>query len=166
MRLFAGLDRSDYQDALRALGRYLDAHGAVDARLAERADGVLLQARPRRAVHTGFQTWALGDEDVLALMRAAYGQRGLGAQGGPGHLGLPYQDLLRAVGQAMDRERWRDLRLLAEPGGVLVQVRGVEGRWRGFQSFRLGAGPLHALVADAPVPAGRSAFGTPLQSPG
>jgi hypothetical protein len=42
---------------------------------------VLLQARPRRAARVGFRTWALGDEDVLALMRAAYGQRGLGHQG-------------------------------------------------------------------------------------
>jgi hypothetical protein len=87
-------------------------------------------------------------------------------QGGPGHLGLPYQAILRAVGRAMDRERWRDLRLLAEPGGVLIQVRGAEARWRGFHAYRLEAAALRALVADADVPAGRCAFGEPLPSPG
>lgn len=165
MRLFAGLTRSDYQDALRALGRYLDARDATELRLVEREEGMLVQARLRAAPADGFQTWDFPDEDLLALLHAAYGLRGHGPQRGIGHLGMPYQELLRAVGRTMDRERWCDLRLLAEPRGVLVQVRGVEQKWRGFQTYRLAEGPLRALVGDAAVPSGQSAFGGPLLPP-
>jgi len=164
MRLFEGLPHSDYQDILRALGRYLDARDATEVRLLEREEGLLVQARLRSAP-AGFQAWDFPDGDLLALLHAAYDLRGQGPQRGGGHLGLPYQDLLRAVGRVLDRERWCDLRLLAEPDGVLVQVRGVEHKWRGFATYRLTAAQVRALVADAPLPSGQGAFGHPLGRP-
>jgi len=160
MRLFEGLSRSDYQDLLRALGRDLDARDAAEARLLEREEGLLVQARPRGAP-AGFQAWDFPDDALLALLHTAYALRGHGPQRGGGHLGIPYQDLLRAVGRVLDREGWCDLRLLTEPGGLLVQVRGVAHKWRGFVAYRLTGAALRALVADAAVPAGQSAFGVP-----
>jgi len=164
MRLFVGLSHSDYQDALLAIGRYLDARDTAELRLLEREDGVLLQARLHDTPAAGFQAWEFPDEAVLALLHAAYELRGYGSQRGRGHLGLPYQELLRAVGRVMDRERRCDLRLLTEPHGVLIQVRSVEHRWRGFLTYRLAEEALRALLADAAIPPGQSAFGQPLRS--
>lgn len=159
MRLFDGLPRSDYQDLLRALGRYLDARSAVEVRLLEREAGMLVQARLSVAPTSGFHTWDFPDEDMMTLLHAAYDLRGHGQQRGIGHLGVSYQDLLRAVGRIMDRERWCGIRLLTEPRGMLIQVRGVEHKWRGFQTYRLSEEPLRALVADTAAPSGQSAFG-------
>ena len=45
MKLFRGMQRSDYQDVLRALGYFIDDHGYTDVRILETDDGLVLQGR-------------------------------------------------------------------------------------------------------------------------
>ncbi len=48
MKLFIGLDHSDYQDVLRALGLYIDEHHYTNVRIFETEDGIVLQGVPLR----------------------------------------------------------------------------------------------------------------------
>jgi len=43
VRLFEGLVKTDYQDVLRAVGRYVDQQGFRDVRIIETEDGLILQ---------------------------------------------------------------------------------------------------------------------------
>jgi hypothetical protein len=167
MRLFDALGRSDYQDCLRALGRYLDSREARDIRLVERATGLLIQARLGTDPHGGFQAWQLSDEAVLDLMRTAYSLRGLGQQQrvATGDFRNSQQALLRAVGRVMDDEHWRELRLVAQPTGLLIQVLRASARWRGFHTYRIAATDLPALLDEVTPARGVSAFGEPLTAP-
>ncbi|MGN6813767.1 MAG: hypothetical protein ACTHMP_23095 [Thermomicrobiales bacterium] len=164
MRLFDALGRSDYQDCLRAVGRYLDSREAHDLRLVEQATGLLLQARLGANPRGGFQSWRLSDDAVLDLMRTAYSLRGLGESQRPptGDLGRTQQGLLRAVGRVMDDEHWRELRLVAQPTGLIIQVLRARARWRGFHTYRISADQLTALLESTPPPHGQSAFGEPI----
>ena len=164
MRLFDALGRSDYQDCLRAVGRYLDSREARDLRLIEQAAGLLIQARLGTDPRGGFQTWRLSDDAVLDLMRTAYSLRGLGESQRPptGDLGRTQQGVLRAVGRVMDDEHWRELRLIAQPTGLLIQVLRGRSRWRGFHTYRVSADQLPAFLEGTPPPHGQSAFGQPL----
>lgn len=78
MALFDGLERSEYQDVLRAVGRLMDTEGFRSFRLIEQDDSIVLQAM--RAGHglRGFETYLLTADDVQALLRDAYRLRGSG----------------------------------------------------------------------------------------
>jgi hypothetical protein len=77
MRLFAGLEGSDYQDVLRAVGALLDEQHCRDVRIWEHEDGVIVQAR---LIEEGdaalYQTYLLTDEDIRGLLTKAYRRRG------------------------------------------------------------------------------------------
>lgn len=77
MRLFAGLESSDYQDILRAVGALLDEQRCRDIRIWEHEDGVIVQAR---LIEEGdaalYQTYLLTDEDIRFLLSKAYRRRG------------------------------------------------------------------------------------------
>ena len=78
MRLFAGLEQSDYQDLLRAVGALLDEQRLRDVRLWEHADGLVVQGRPEAGgTLTGYQTYLLTDEDLRGLLNEAYRRRGM-----------------------------------------------------------------------------------------
>ena len=81
MKLFEGLLKTDYQDVLRTLGRYIDQQGFRDVRILETEDGLILQGTvaearggiqgPRR-----LETYLLTVSDVEKMRKDAYFQRG------------------------------------------------------------------------------------------
>lgn len=164
MRLFAGLDHTDYQDVLRAVGRRLDMAGSRDLRLVERETGLTMQYRPTGDLARGFQTLRLSDEELVTLLRQAYQLRGQGrspggAADGPG---VPYQDLLRAIGRVLDAEGLRDLRLVEQPHGLLIQVTQAGQQRRGYQTYRLGTAQVRMLVRIATEQHAAGSFGPPV----
>ncbi len=77
--LFLGLQRTDYQDVLRAVGLYIDEHRFVNVRLIETADGLILQGIALDKLDTldaKPETYLLTTEDLRALLRDAYERRG------------------------------------------------------------------------------------------
>lgn len=74
MRLFNGLDRTDYQDVLRAVGRLCDANHWRNLRLVECDEGLILQYTAG-ATEREFVTYLFGDADLEALLRDAYADR-------------------------------------------------------------------------------------------
>jgi len=78
MKLFAGLDRTDYQDIFRAIGAMLDDQQFVDVRLWEHEDGVIIQGRQNTGAGLGrYQTYLLSDDDLRDLLNEAYSRRGM-----------------------------------------------------------------------------------------
>jgi len=83
MKLFEGMSQTDYQDVLRALGRFIDLNHYMDIRIIETEEGLIFQGRtsPRSGrVRTGpqFDTFLITDDDLRRLLREAYDQRGKG----------------------------------------------------------------------------------------
>lgn len=83
MKLFNGLSKTDYQDVLRALGRFIDLNNYIDIRILETEDGLIFQGRPSpksTKVKPGpqFETYLITDEDLRQLLQEAYQQRGQG----------------------------------------------------------------------------------------
>jgi len=81
MKLFEGLSKTDYQDVLRALGRFVDQNNYIDIRIFETEDGLIFQGRP--AMRSGrvrpgpqFDTYLITDEDLRQLWHEAYELRG------------------------------------------------------------------------------------------
>ena len=74
MRLFNGLDRTDYQDILRAVGRLYDANGWRNLRIVECDEGLILQYTAG-ATEREFMTYLFSDEDIEAMLREAYTYR-------------------------------------------------------------------------------------------
>lgn len=83
MKLFAGLDRTDYQDLLRAVGALLDEQGYRDVRLWEHEDGLVVQGRAR-AGDGHYQTHLLTDDDLRDLLHRMYRRRGFPGWRSPG----------------------------------------------------------------------------------
>lgn len=83
MKLFEGLPATDYQDVLRALGRFIDEHRYQDIRILETEDGLIFQGRA--SPRTGrprpvpqFDTFLITDDDLREMLRGAYELRGRG----------------------------------------------------------------------------------------
>lgn len=79
MKLFRGMQRSDYQDVLRALGYFIDDHGYTDVRILETDDGLVLQGRvaERRGIgEASYDTFLITDEDIKTMVRDAFTRRG------------------------------------------------------------------------------------------
>jgi len=81
MRLFEGMSKTDYQDVLRALGRFIDMNEYIDIRIVETENGIIFQGRP--SLRSGrvkpgpqFETFLITDEDLSRLLHEAYEQRG------------------------------------------------------------------------------------------
>jgi hypothetical protein len=74
VKLFSGLDRTDYQDLLRALGAWIDERGWRDLRLWEHAEGIVVQGRTPSG--TGYETVLLTDDDLRDMLVEAYRRRG------------------------------------------------------------------------------------------
>jgi hypothetical protein len=76
MKLFAGLEKSDYQDIFRAVGALLDEQRCRDVRLWEHEDGIIVQAR---LIDQGdaatYQTYLLTDDDIRDLLTNANRRR-------------------------------------------------------------------------------------------
>jgi hypothetical protein len=75
MPLFGGADGLTYQQALRALGWFLDREGYQNCRIIEQEDGLVLQvARAGEEPH-GFQSFLLTRDELIALARDAAASR-------------------------------------------------------------------------------------------
>jgi len=84
MRLFLGLDHSDYQDLFRAIGLYCDEHRYTSVRLFETEEGIVVQGVPRREDGTlapAHEAYLFTEEDLRALLHAAYQRREAGKAG-------------------------------------------------------------------------------------
>ena len=78
MKLFQGMQRSDYQDVLRALGYFIDDHGYTDVRIVETEDGLVLQGRVavRREIgESSYDTFLITDEDLKVMVGDAFRRR-------------------------------------------------------------------------------------------
>lgn len=77
MQLFNGLAKTDYQDVLRALGRFLDERGYRNVRVVENEEGLLVQATRLidGKTSTTYETFLLTDEAIQQLLVRAYGRR-------------------------------------------------------------------------------------------
>lgn len=148
MRLFDGLDRTDYQDLLRALGRECDHAALRDLRIIEIDDGLRLQFRYAADLAGGFQSFTYDDSALLTLLQNMYTLRGRGTENLAIHspLGIHYQPLLRSIGRVLDQESLRDLRFIEQADGILLQASMGLLR-RGFRSYQLSIGQLHDLVS-------------------
>ena len=79
MKLFQGLQRSDYQDVLRALGYFIDDHGYSDVRIIETEEGVVVQGRlgDRNEIgESSYETFLITDEDIKEMVRDSFRRRG------------------------------------------------------------------------------------------
>lgn len=83
MPLFAGLERTEYQDVLCAVGRLMGAEGFRNFRLVEQENGLILQVSRSSGAGRGFETYLLTTEDIEALLRDTYNLRGANASGRP-----------------------------------------------------------------------------------
>ena len=73
MQLFAGLDQTDYQDILRALGYLCDVRGWRNLRLVEHEDGLIVQFTEGAGLD--FTLYLFTDDDLRALLQEAYNRR-------------------------------------------------------------------------------------------
>lgn len=83
MKLFTGLERTDYQDLLRTIGALLDNLGLRDVRLWEHEDGLVVQGRSA-AGEGAYETRLFTDDDLRSLLNEAYHRRGLPRRRWPG----------------------------------------------------------------------------------
>jgi len=186
MSLFAGMERSEYQDVLRAVGRLLDIEGLRRCRLIEHKGSLILQARLASRPQRGFETYLLTDEDIQALLRDAYRRRGTGQLGEspfvrpdeavaarPEPMRAPkqsaplfgsledagYQGVLRAIGRLMDREGFYQFRLIEQGHGIVLQVRRRHNWLRAFETYLLPEEDLLALLRDGLARRGTGVLG-------
>jgi hypothetical protein len=78
MKLFAGLDRSDYQDVFRAIGMYIDEHRYTHVRVFETEEGMVLQGvriREDGTLAERHEAYLFTEEDIRNLLRVAYQRR-------------------------------------------------------------------------------------------
>ena len=77
MKLFRGLERTDYQDVLRCIGLLLDERQYRNFRLVEHEDGIVVQVQPTvdGQTESHYQTFLLTDDDIKALLHKAYRRR-------------------------------------------------------------------------------------------
>ena len=84
MKLFVGLERSDYQDVLRALGLYLDEHQYTNVRILETEDGLVVQGVRRQADGTlapAHESYLFNEQDLENILQVAYQRREQGRAG-------------------------------------------------------------------------------------
>lgn len=77
MKLFEGMERTDYQDILRVIGWLMDSRGYCNVRVVEHEGGLILQVM--RRVHgrpvPPYQTILLTDDEIESLLRQSYNRR-------------------------------------------------------------------------------------------
>lgn len=79
MKLFQGLNRSDYQDVLRALGFFIDEQGYTDVRILENEEGLIFQGRrvhpDTKSVASSFDTFLITENEIREMVRDSYKRR-------------------------------------------------------------------------------------------
>ncbi len=162
MSLFVGLDQTDYQDFLRAVGHLADASDWRDLRLVEHQRGLTVQARDAADLPRGFRLHEFTTDECLGLLRRAYQRRGTGRLEKPqaAESGAPavprfqpleeagYQGVLRAVGRLLDRENLRYCRLIERKHSLVVQGCHYGESIQRFATHFLTAADVYALLGD------------------
>ena len=74
MPLFAGLERIEYQDVLRAAGRLMDAGAFRNFRPTEQEDSPAVQVSRSSGAGHGYETSLLTTENIEAPLRNAFGR--------------------------------------------------------------------------------------------
>lgn len=109
-----------YQNALRAIGRYLDQHGATSYGITESENGFILNPLKHPSAEL---TETVFSECILQeIVRGAVSQRGAHTHA-PGPLtqfGTSSEDLLRAVGYKLDARQARMAAVAVVPSRVVV----------------------------------------------
>ena len=85
MKLFVGLDRTDYQDVLRALGLYFDDHNYTNIRIFETEEGLVVQGIRLREDGTrspAHESYLFNEQDLQDILQAAYQRREQDRAGG------------------------------------------------------------------------------------
>lgn len=83
MRLFTGMSTTDYQDVLRAVGKFADDRGWRYLRFQEMDDGLLLQGiETRERGHLGVRhvSHVFTDDDIRDILVTAYRRRQAGSR--------------------------------------------------------------------------------------
>ena len=76
MRLFDGLDHTDYQDVLRVIGYYVDANKLRQVRLLETEEGVLVQGVPNQpGQEMALTSQLLTEPELRRMLDEAYSRR-------------------------------------------------------------------------------------------
>jgi len=84
MKLFVGLERSDYQDVLRALGLYLDENQYTNVRILETEEGLVVQGvrrQPDGTLSPAHESYLFNEQDLENILQVAYQRREQGRAG-------------------------------------------------------------------------------------
>jgi hypothetical protein len=84
MKLFVGLERSDYQDVLRALGLYLDENQYRNIRILETEEGLVVQGvrrQPDGTLSSSHEAYLFNEQDLENILQVAYQRREHGNAG-------------------------------------------------------------------------------------
>jgi len=77
MRLFSDSGDTYYQEMLRTLGAFLEAHSFRDIRIVETEDGIIVQGRTVSSERESVaETYLLTVDDIHAMLQEAYQKRG------------------------------------------------------------------------------------------
>jgi hypothetical protein len=151
-----------HQDFFRALGYELDSVSARNVVIDEVTDGLLIwyESDAEDGSSVVMHRIALGAAEIEEILNEAVRRRRVQPDAPPSHVyqraqephseddgsdghvtgwtiprrGVPYQDLLRGIGRALDGAGARQVCVLEVPTGFAVRYRGAEGRqiWIGF----------------------------------
>jgi hypothetical protein len=132
MRIYEGSPRQDFEEALRAIGAFVDERGGRDLLLAETAESFFLQAIVVSGGETGGWSEQLGslsketiilpDEDVARLMDEELARRNKpdaqAERPGSGR----YESALRVIGHWLDQQKPRDIFFLEQDGAYVLRL--------------------------------------------
>jgi hypothetical protein len=131
MRIYEGSPRQDWEEVLRAVGRFVDSEQLKEILFVELDGGFLLQglALPKGGLDSDSfgaltkRTYELTDDQVASLMDEATSERGSADASEP-HLDLEnyFEQALRVVGGYVDLQHARDLFFLEQDGSFVLRM--------------------------------------------
>ena len=132
-------DRPDYQDSLRAIGRYFDRNVYRHVLISEVEDGYIARAFPGHLANLKAEGIALPMSDVMALISSQEQVRGVAVNDVkmPPLCPTGYEDFFRALGYDLDTARATNVCLVELGGGILVSftIKNQKGEIERSQMF-------------------------------
>jgi hypothetical protein len=131
MRIYDGSPRQDWEEVLRAIGRFVDQEQLKELLFVELEGGFLLQglALPKGGHDSDTmgtltkRTYELTDEQVAQLMDDSSAHRGTAEADQPeASLTTYYEHAMRVVGGWVDGQRTRDLFFLEQDGSFVIRM--------------------------------------------
>jgi len=124
----SGRYRIEYEDALRAIGHYLDVNLYRNVSIIELTEGLLAKGTAMRSAHRAVRlysrTYLFKNDEIERILEDAYSRRGRGLATLPdaARVTLSNQDMLRVVGRVVDEEKWHDIVATQVPDGVRIKA--------------------------------------------